>query len=164
MQEVVSMYTGLKLWLLFFLFCISFVGILEAAEPNIVPRLEADPDRYLRYVQNGVLFLFLPALGEICFIIVVHVGRGKIRSELLDWWSILLTFGIVFFSFGVFGIIYSIHSYYGAINYALLENNSNIQFHIWAVYTTAAIGLILWMLAGVLFILLPLHRRSKRAH
>jgi glucan phosphoethanolaminetransferase (alkaline phosphatase superfamily) len=155
---------GFRLWLLFLVFLVGWVGafLASADSHRIVSRLETNPQRYLDYVEQTIFFLIAPSIVEIAFIAITNVSSRKFWVDVLSWWPVLVTYGILFLLFSSFGLFLAVHDYNSAIreSAASLEHLRNPLF---AIYASAAAGFSLWALAGFLFLITPLRKRRKRS-
>lgn len=149
---------GVKLWLLFMLLVLSWFGIFNVLTDGykLDIMLEANPQRYLSYIANAVLYLIVPPTIELAFIIISFSRKRKFGTEARSCRLILFGYGILFLFLSVYGILTTISSYHAALG-TLTRSTRYLEGQILVIYATAATGFALWTLAGFLFMYLPTH-------
>jgi hypothetical protein len=142
-------------------FPVSFFGGLSVtiplAETRILDVLIANPQRYLDYVRDAFLsMILLPALGLVLSIIG-FVGEIKHPTEILDkWWLLLTVFGGFFFFWGAYMLSWT-YTNYSYIT-RLATSSVDIMKPLQAVYAAVSVGDVLWIFAGILFMLSPIFK------
>jgi hypothetical protein len=151
---------GLAMWLLFLVFLASgFGAFLAFADGDRIVWLlegEVSPQRYQDYVETMVIFLATPSIIEIAVIIIANASSRRIWVEFLSWWPVLAGYGVLFLLLSSFGLIWAVDSYSKA-------TRAHLQYPFFVIYASAAAGFSLWALAGFLFLVIPLRKRSKRS-
>ena len=148
-------------------FVVSFfgglgVGIDLSEYWRLVAILEANPQRYLEYIRDSVLFLILPPAAGLAFSIIAFMKERKSPTGVLKWWLPLAVFGGFFLLWGAYGLQWRYTRYCDAIRGLNMYGPQGISGLILAVYATASVGGILWILAGILFILSPVFKMTLR--
>lgn len=139
-------------------FCGLCVTIDLGENWRLIAILEANPHRYLSYAQNAFLYLILPPAVGLTFSIIAFIREMKSPSGVLKWWLPLVIVGGFFFFWGVHTLRWTYAHYCDAIRCVDLDSPQNIAGPILSVYATASVGSILWLFAGVLFILSPVFK------
>lgn len=148
-------------------FVVSFFGGLNVTIDlseywRLVAILEANPNRYLAYMRDALLYLIMPPAVGLAFSIIAFTRERKSPTGVLDWWLPLAVFGGFFFFWGAYSLSWTYTKYSAAIHEAELYSSINIADIILAICATASVGGILWALAGVLFMLSPVFKRVLR--
>jgi len=149
---------GLLILLLAFL--VSLFGgmnvTIDLAEHwRLIAIIEANPHRYLDYMLNGFLYLILPPAVGLAFSIIAFIRERNSPTGILKWWLPLAVFGGFFFFWGVYTLRWTYTHYYDARHGLELYGSMDTANLILPVYATASLGGILWIFAGVLFMLSP---------
>ncbi len=144
-------------------FVVSFFGGLNVTIDlseywRLVAILEANPNRYLGYVRDALLYLILPPAVGLAFSSAAFIRERKSPTGVFKWWIPLAVFGGFFFVWGVYSLQWNYTQYCEAIHEAKLYSSVDIAGPILAVCATASVGSILWLLAGVLFLLSPVFK------
>ena len=155
---------GFGLWLLFLVFVVGWLGAFLASADSyrIVNKLEFLPERYSDYVEQTIIFLIVPSIVEVAFIVTSCVSSRRFWVEVLAWWPVLVAYGLLFLLFGFFGLFVAVHDYSSAVR-ELTGSLQHLRNPLFAIYASAAIGFSLWALAGLLFVAIPLRKRRKRS-
>lgn len=128
---------------------------------RIVVILEANPHRYLGYIRDAFLYLILPPAVGLAFSIVGFI-RERENLQFFDEWRLHLTvIGGFFFFWGLLRLRWTYTSYCDNIRWVAKYSVVDIANPILAVYSAVAVGNILWLLAGVLFMLSPVFKRLR---
>ena len=143
-------------------FVVSFFGGLgigiDLGEYRIIPILEANPHRYTQYMLDAFLYLILPLTVGLAYSIIAFVRERKSPTGVLKWWLPLMVVGGFFFFWGVYGVWWTYTNYLDVIQMVNVE----IADLILKVCLAVWIGDILWMFAGVLFMLSPVFKMMVR--
>lgn len=163
-MEMGGVDVGFRLWLLFLVFVVGWVGgfLAFADSHRIVSRLETSPQRYLDYVEQTIIFLVAPSIVEIAFIAITNVSSRKFWVDVLSWWPVLVAYGFLFMLFSSFGLFLAVQDYNSAVR-ELAASMEHLRNPLFAIYASAAAGFSLWALAGFLFLITPLRKRRKRS-
>jgi len=151
------------LLILAFAFVISFWSSLELGidlgEQRIIPLLEANPDRYLEYMRDVFLFCILPPAAGLIYSIIAFVREAKTSTAVLRWRLPLMVVGGFFFLWGAYGVWWIYNDYLNVINWINKYGPVEIADPILKVCLAAIIGSILWLFAGLLFMLTPIFKK-----
>jgi len=151
------------LLILAFAFVISFWSSLELGidlgEQRIIPLLEANPDRYLEYMRDVFLFCILPPAAGLIYSIIAFVREAKTSTAVLRWRLPLMVVGCFFFLLGAYGVWWIYNNYLNVINWINKYGPVEIADPILKVCLAAIIGSILWLFAGLLFMLTPIFKK-----
>lgn len=144
-------------------FVVSFFGGLNVTIDlseywRLVAILEANPNRYLGYVRDALLYLILPPAVGLAFSSAAFIRERKSPTGVFKWWIPLTVFGGFFFVWGVYSLQWNYTQYCEAIHEAKLYSSVDIAGPILGVCATASVGSILWLLEGVLFLLSPVFK------
>jgi len=147
-------------------FVVSFFGSLgigiDLGEHRIIPILEANPYRYTEYMLDAFLFLILPLAVGLAYSIIAFVRERKSPTGVLEWWLPLVVVGGFFFFWGVYGVLWTYTNYLDVIQLLHAYGPAEIADLILKVCLVVWIGDILWMFAGVLFMLSPIFKMMLR--
>ncbi len=142
-------------------FAVSFFGglglAIDLGEHRIVYLLEANPHRYWDYIRDAFLFQILPPAVGLVFSIIAFVGERKSPTGVLKWWLPLMVVGGFFFFWGVYGLQWTYTKYCDAIQYGSKDIAETIQ----KVCAATLVGYILWLFAGLLFMLSPVFKEKR---
>ncbi|MEA2089271.1 MAG: hypothetical protein U9O89_00715 [Thermoproteota archaeon] len=120
---------------------------------RIVVTLEANPHRYLGYIRDAFLYLISPPAVGLAFSIIGFIRERKSPTGIFDNWRLHLTvIGAFFFFWGALQLRWTYNRYCGVTCPVDITNL------IPAVYATVAVGHILWLFAGILFMLPPVFK------
>jgi len=134
----------------------SFTGPFIIDPPTrLVDLLWANPQRYLEYIFQAFVFLVLPSIIGISFVIFGYTKKKEGTAEISPQWALAIIAGV----FLVWGILY-ISFDYGAYQNAMrtlhnirIEGLENLVV---AIYATVLLAGGLLVLAGLLVLYLPL--------
>jgi len=146
------------------MFIVSFfggfgVGIDLAEHWRLVAILEANPNRYFAYMKELFFYFVLPAAVGLAFSIVAFVRDIKSPNGILDeWWLLIAFIGGLFFFWGFLGLWGTHNSYCDVMRSIGSYDSVDIAPLIPSIYATASVGFILWLLAGVFFMLSPVFK------
>lgn len=153
-------FLGASLVVLSFAFFFSIfvsTGMFYGESYHIVVVLEADPQAYTGYVEGTVFSGVLPIAASLAlFIIACLKGRETPTDSLRNWLLIILGGLCVFWGSLYFHASYV--SYSDAIVAARGFDIINIDGSVLAIYTTYGLVAILWLTAGLLFIIMSAHK------
>jgi len=142
-------------------FVVSFFGGLgigiDLGEYRIIYILEANPNRYILYMRDAFLSI-LPLAAGLAYSIIAFIRERKSLTGVLKWWLPLMVVGGFFFFWGVYGVWWTYTNYLDVIQIVNVE----IADLILKVCLAVWIGDILWMFAGVLFMLSPVFKMMVR--
>lgn len=153
----------LGLLILCLAFAVSlFTGVWISEPGRLVDILEAHPHFYLNDVWYAFRYYVLPPALGLVFSIIGYRRERKSPTGVFEWWLPLVVFGCFFFSWGALGLWGKYTCYLDATAYWLYS--VDIADPVLAVYATESVAFILWLFAGVLFILSPVFKilRNKR--
>lgn len=158
---LISVAVGLVILFLAFIVS-SFVSV--SIDPlDLLDVLEAHPNLYLSYVHNALLYLILPVSVGLAFSVLGYIRERKSPTGILDGWPLLMIIGGIFVFWAFLGLQWAYTSYFDAISEAhswwVTPRVAGIDNLILAVYATASVAYILWLFAGVLFMLSPVFRK-----
>jgi hypothetical protein len=141
-------------------FVVSFFGGvgIDLAEYRIIDILEANPGRYIEYMLDAFLYYVFPPAVGLVFSIIAFVRERKSPTGVLEWWLPLMVIGGFFFFWGVYGVWWTYTNYLDIIRMVNEYGPVEISDLIRKVCLTVGIGDILWMFAGVLFMLSPVFK------
>lgn len=148
-------------------FVVSFFGGLgigiDLGEQRIIYILEANPDRYILYMRDAFLFCILPPAAGLVFSIIAFVREKKSPTGVLKkWWLPLMVVGGFFFFWGIYGVWWTYTNYLDVIRMVNAYGPAEIADLILKVCLAIWIGDILWMFAGVLFMLSPIFKMNGK--
>ncbi|UCG35946.1 MAG: hypothetical protein JSV64_04755 [Candidatus Bathyarchaeota archaeon] len=154
---------GVVLWLLFLVYVVGWFGAFLAFVDNetLINRLEADPQRYLDYVEQTMIFLAVPSIIEIAAIVITNLSSRRFWVEVRSRRSVLAGYGILFLLFSSFGFLRTISSY-DVLTEELGASMGHLQNLLLAIHASVAAGFSLWTLAGLLFLVTVLRRKRRR--
>jgi len=155
------------LFILTLAFIVSFWGGLginiDLGEQRIVFSLEANPDHYWYYIRDVFLFLILPPAVGLAYSTIAFVREKKSPTGVLKWWLPLTIAGCFFFVWGALCLRFTYACYLDAIDGANALNTSmEIANLISKVCVAAMVGGILWLFAGLLFMLSPIFKKMLK--
>jgi hypothetical protein len=151
-------YIGVGLLILSISFPVSLFGGFDVtqtlAEGRLCHILMENPQSYVDYVQDAFHYMILlPAVGLV-FSIIAFIKEAIYPTEVLDkLWLSLTVFGGFFLFWGVYGLSWDLNSYSEDSRWANMYSLVNIAEPLRAVYTAVSVGYILWICAGILFML-----------
>jgi hypothetical protein len=153
----------LGLLILSLAFAVSFFGGLTAIIDfgeywRLIAILEGNPHRYIEYMLNAFLYLILPPAVGLAYSVIAFIRERKSPTGVLKWWLPLTVFGCFFLIWGIYGFQWTYTHYCYAIRWA----NVDIADLILKVCLAVWMGDILWMFAGVLFMLSPIFKMMLR--
>jgi len=144
----------------------AFFGSFAAADPDyrLIAILEANPSRYLIYIQNALFFLVLPMAVVLVLTLIVYLGRRESLTCILNLWPILLVLGFISSLGGLLWIAWVNSNYFDAISWLKSYGNYTVEIDnlILAVYRTATVGYILLVITGILHMLAPAIKRLSK--
>jgi hypothetical protein len=148
-------------------FVVSFFGGLGIAIDlsewgRIIHILEANPDRYIRYMRDAFLFCILPLAVGLAYSIIAFVRERKSPTGVLEWWLPLMVVGGFFFFCGVYRAWWTYTNYLDVIRMVNEYGSVGIAGRILKVCLAVWTGDVLWMFAGVLFMLSPVFKMMVR--
>jgi hypothetical protein len=138
---------------------VGLVGLGE--EWRLIVVLEENPHHYLEYMRREFLYLILPPAVGLAFSIIGYMRERKSPTGVLGWWLPLAVFGGFFFLWGLLGLWWTYASYCDALAEAVYSS-VDLAGPLLAVYAMVWVGGILWLIAGVLFMLSPLFKMMLR--
>jgi len=156
------------LFILSLAFVVSFFGGLgigiDLSEFRIIAILEANPNRYLEYMRETFLFLILPPAVGLVFSIIAFVRERKSPTGVLEWWLPLMVVGGFFFFWGAYGLWSTYTTYLDVIQHWVNAFRVRVEIVdlISKVCLAGMVGDILWLFAGLLFMLSPVFKMTAR--
>jgi len=151
--------------ILAFAFIVSFWGGLgigiDLAEHRIIYILDANPNRYFEYMRDAFLFYILPPAVGLAYSIIAFARERKTRAVVLRWWLPLMVVGGFFFLWGVYGLWWTYTSYLDVIRWINAYDSVQTADLILKVCSAMIAGHILWVSAGILFMLSPRLKRRR---
>jgi len=151
--------------ILLFAFIMSLFCSITIDPPwRLLNILEAHPNLYLSYVRNALLYLILPVSVGLAFSILGYIRERKSPTRVLDGWPLLMIIGGIFVFWAFLWLRFAYTSYFDAISrahsWSITPRVAGIDNLILAVYATASVVGILWLSAGILFMLSPVFRKA----
>ena len=137
------------------------IGIDLAEWGRIAYILEANPNRYLEYLRDALLFGVLPPAVGLAYSIIAFAKERKSPTGVLDQWLPMTVAGGFFFSWGVYGLWWTYTHYLDVIHLVKAYGYMNIADLILKICSAVIVGYILWILAGTLFMLSPYLKRHR---
>jgi hypothetical protein len=154
------------LLILFLAFVAFFWGFLEIgidlAEHRIIYILEADSSRYSDYMRDAFFFCILPPAAGLAFSIIALAKIRKSPTRFFDRWLPIVVAGGFFFLLGAYGLWWTYTHYLDVIHWVNAYGYMNIADLTLKICLAVIVGHILWMLAGILFMLSPCLKRCRR--
>jgi hypothetical protein len=139
-----------------------FAGLsvtIPLAEKRVLIALRENPESYLNYVRDAFLSMILLPVAGLGFSIVGFMREIKHPTGILDkWWHLLTIFGAFFFSWGAYMLSWTLDNYSEVSQGAGTSSSLDILRPLRTVYAAVLVGDILWLLAGILFMLSPAFR------
>ena len=137
-------------------FVLSFIGPL-VMDPfsRLVNLLRANPQRYLEYVFRAFLFLILPSVVGIIFVIVGYRKKKDGPAELSPQWALAIIAGI-FLVWGTLYISFQYTACQNAIRTLYANRIEGLENLVLAIYATVSLAGAVLVLAGLLLLYLPL--------
>jgi len=139
-----------------------FTGVWIGETWRLGVILEANPHVYAEYVWDAFLYYVLPPAVGLVFSVIAFVRERKSPTGVLKWWLPLMGFGGFFFFWGVYGVLGTYGDYLSAMRWLHLHGPAEIADLIVKVCLGVWIAGVLWILAGVLFMLSPIFKMMLR--
>jgi FlaA1/EpsC-like NDP-sugar epimerase len=136
------------------------IGI-DLIKHRIIYILEANSNRYFEYMRDAFLFCILPPAVGLAYSIIAF-AREKTLTVVLRWWLPLMVVGGFFFLWGVYGLWWTYTSYLNVIRWINAYDSVQTAVLILKVCSAVIAGHILWVYAGVLFMLMLSPRLKQR--
>jgi hypothetical protein len=150
----------LILLIAFVVYLLGGLGLgIDLSEYRIVPVLEANPNRYWDYIRDAFLFEILPPAVGLVFSIIAFVEERKSPTGVLKWWLPLVAVGGFFFFWGVYGLQWTYTKYNDLIPYSSGDTAEAIR----KICAATMAGFVLWLSAGLLFMLSPVFKEKRAA-
>jgi hypothetical protein len=137
------------------------IGI-DLAEQRIIYILEANPNRYFEYMRDVFLFCIFPPASGLAYNIIAFARERKSPTGVFDWWLPLSVVGIFFFLWGSLGLWGTYAAYLDITHRVNAYGTLEIADLILKVCLVVIVGHILWLLAGLLFMLSPVFKMMLR--
>lgn len=139
-------YVEVGLFIFLFAFILSILGEMTiVGEPwRLVAGLVANPQSYLNWVRDALLYLILPPAVGVAFIIIGYIREKKTFFR----WQLAVTGGIIVF-WGLFGLWSVYDSYCEAVD-SMTPHNVPIGNLLLIIYAVVSAAKILWLFAGIL--------------
>jgi hypothetical protein len=144
---------------------VSFLGSLgvtiSLGEQHIVLALENNPQSYSYFIQNTFLFLILPSAVGLAVSIIAFVKEIKHPTGIFNkFWLPLAVFGGLFFFWEACMLWWLHNDYLLATHYMeyyiVVHHGVDIRAPLQTVYTMVKIAYVLWLIAGILYMLSPI--------
>jgi len=124
---------------------------------DLIDIFQANPQFYPEYVRDALLYIVLPPAVGLALSILGFLRERKSPTSIPNLWIPLTVFGGIFFLWGILGLQWANASYLDAKKWLggrlQLQNGMSVADLIQGVYQTASVGYLLWVIAGILFML-----------
>jgi hypothetical protein len=141
-------YVEIGVLILSFAFMISFWGV-AGIDPawRLEVILEANPHRYIDYVDHILLYLILPLTIGVVFIVAGYMKKRRASTEILSLKPLSVIGGI----FVVWGAIqlWGAYSSYNDVMGMTYQNIGPLVGYFAKIYATLAVAGTLWLVTGV---------------
>jgi hypothetical protein len=148
-----TLYVTVGLFILLFAFILSFFGggILEPW--RLVAILSANSARYIDYIRDIVVYLILPPIVGLAFVVKGYLAeKARFRKIFAEW--PMIGIGAIFSASGFLKILLLPRAYYDTLSSAYNNGVSWIDSSILLIYATVLIADFLWVLIGTLLMYL----------
>jgi len=149
-----TFYVAVGLFILFFALILSFFGgaIIDPSW-RLVAILAANSARYSDYIRDIVVYLILPPVVGLAFVMKGYAAeRARFRRIFAEW--PMIGIGAVFLVWGCLKVLLLLRGYNDTLSSAYSNGVSGIDGSILLIYATASIASLLWVLIGILLVYL----------
>jgi hypothetical protein len=139
-----------------------FTGVWIGEAWRLAVILEANPHVYAEYVWDAFLYYVLPPAVGLVFSVIAFVRERKSPTGVLEWWLPLMVFGGFFLFWAVYGVWWTYGEYLETIQWLHQYGKAEIADLIVKARLEVWIAGVLWIFAGVLFMLSPIFKMMVR--